>query len=455
MQRRGMSRVGPSFLATLLLSGCAGVCEDDGLFQDEPSHCAAVENGSSGEAAETSGSGPHPAVPIDTEGSAGGGGEVSTAGESTGPIPAVATEANPEPSCDNGLLDDGETDVDCGGPCPTPCMDDEGCSMPGDCDSGVCEDGICIPASCEDGVHNAAETDKDCGGPDCDPCHDGKTCETADDCVSTVCEDEVCVPATCEDGVHNAAETDKDCGGPDCDPCHDGKTCEKDEDCVSGLCASGTCKALPKSCAEILADHPAATDGMYTLDPDGPGPILPFETHCDMTTDGGGWTAITPCIAEALHGTLFAVVPADIAGLDASCRPYTQDVGAQNHTYHYTFTFPPTFSEFYLYQYKAQAFGAGPGHTADIGWFVQTLWDVGYQGARGDISFGSADVDGPITSYAAKGAEVDSVDDLLPWPGGTWRYAFETTDRFRIGWGEQGHQSEGWIPWASGVIYLR
>jgi len=31
-------------------------------------------------------------------------------------------------------------------------------------------------------------------------------------------------------------------------------------------------------------------DGVYRIDPDGNGVVEPFDVHCDMTTDGGGWT---------------------------------------------------------------------------------------------------------------------------------------------------------------------
>lgn len=50
--------------------------------------------------------------------------------------------------------------------------------------------------------------------------------------------------------------------------------------------------AYYKNCKEILAGNPGSPDGVYTIDPDGSGPIEPFNCFCDMTTDGGGWTMV-------------------------------------------------------------------------------------------------------------------------------------------------------------------
>jgi Ca2+-binding RTX toxin-like protein len=44
------------------------------------------------------------------------------------------------------------------------------------------------PASCEDGVRNGDETDVDCGGTGCPRCDQGAQCESASDCLSFSCQ---------------------------------------------------------------------------------------------------------------------------------------------------------------------------------------------------------------------------------------------------------------------------
>ncbi len=47
-----------------------------------------------------------------------------------------------------------------------------------------------------------------------------------------------------------------------------------------------------RNCSEIHFFSPAATSGVYLIDPDGNGPMPPMNCQCDMTTDGGGWTLV-------------------------------------------------------------------------------------------------------------------------------------------------------------------
>lgn len=65
----------------------------------------------------------------------------------TGTFNICVVDPNPAPTCFDGIQNQGETGVDCGGPCIA----------------------ICPPPSCVDGVQNQGETAIDCGGP-CPAC---------------------------------------------------------------------------------------------------------------------------------------------------------------------------------------------------------------------------------------------------------------------------------------------
>lgn len=47
-----------------------------------------------------------------------------------------------------------------------------------------------------------------------------------------------------------------------------------------------------RNCSEIHFFNPIAPSGVYTIDPDGDGPVPAMDCQCDMTTDGGGWTLV-------------------------------------------------------------------------------------------------------------------------------------------------------------------
>ena len=87
--------------------------------------------------------------------------------------------------------------------------------------------------------------------------------------------------------------------------CNLAKTCSQQPGKpISCVCAAGytgngtTCTAMGStgapaaSCAALLKDFPAAPSKVYTIDPDGAGTIAAFSAHCDMKTNGGGWTLV-------------------------------------------------------------------------------------------------------------------------------------------------------------------
>ena len=102
----------------------------------------------------------------------------------------------------------------------------------------------------------------------------------------------------CADGVRNYDESDVDCAGS-CGRCQPNQACQQDNDCLSGRCNivagqdEGTCSsAWLSSCQAIRAGSAYVEDGLYRIDPDGPGGITPTLAYCDMQSDGGGWTFV-------------------------------------------------------------------------------------------------------------------------------------------------------------------
>jgi len=87
--------------------------------------------------------------------------------------------------------------------------------------------------TCDDGVQNGEETDIDCGGT-CISCGTGKTCNTNEDCSNKYCYNSKCRKPTCDDGIQNQNEIRIDCGGEcaPCPTCYDG-ICNQDESCTT------------------------------------------------------------------------------------------------------------------------------------------------------------------------------------------------------------------------------
>ena len=172
--------------------------------------------------------------------------------------------------CYNGVQDENEEGVDCGGDCP-------------DCK----EDPV---VSCDNGIQDGSETDVDCGGIHCDACEVGQSCESFNDCESLVCERGQCQAPTCEDGRQNGLETGRDCGGPDCSACPEGEGCNSDADCQSGLvCSQGYCSQEPMDRIDSRTETPDTTPPEPIEESRGALPWILIILGVLMAGGGGGW----------------------------------------------------------------------------------------------------------------------------------------------------------------------
>lgn len=192
-----------------------------------------------------------------------------------GPCEACGTTA----TCNDGKKNQGETGIDCGGVCD-PCELPETCSdnVRNQDEEGVDCGGVCDPCpTCSDAVRNQGEEGTDCGGP-CEPC-----------------------PAleTCDDGIQNQGEESTDCGGP-CAECPTEETCSDgvlNQDEVSIDCG-GACEICP-TCEDGLRNQNEA--GVDCGGPCGLCPLPGEVRFIGNITQGGAlpedfamWNQLTP-----------------------------------------------------------------------------------------------------------------------------------------------------------------
>lgn len=121
------------------------------------------------------------------------------------------------PSCSDNLKNQGESDIDCGGPCALKCKENNDCFRDADCASQNCIKNICVGRqnTCVNNVLDNGETDIDCGGVcatlKSQKCTNGKSCESNDDCISGACG----IAKTCA----NPGDIDGDGVGDSSDNC--------------------------------------------------------------------------------------------------------------------------------------------------------------------------------------------------------------------------------------------
>jgi hypothetical protein len=228
----------------------------------------------------------------------------------------------------NGMKDNDETDVDCGGTMAPACADNKGCLVAEDCTDGVCKALVCQAPSPTDGVQNGDETDVDCGGTKAPPCPPGDGCLGDKDCKAVKCDlvNKKCKDPAHDDGIKNLDETGIDCGGPTptVTRCPPGQGCLATTDC-----AKTSCNATTHVC-----DPPTKSDGIQNgtetdVDCGGAAPTnadrCPISKNCALGTDctSGGCSAGLGNKCSSL-----SCATAEVAGINSCGAKETGAAGA-------------------------------------------------------------------------------------------------------------------------------
>lgn len=159
----------------------------------------------------------------------------------------------PPPSCDDGIQNQKESDLDCGGPCPAcpqgqACNDNDDCETKA-CDAGICVvpncladqdcaalDGLCVRGACEDFICKAVPGDEGAPCEDNDPCSVSSTCQ-AGACATAEAIDCTGLDSPCTQGV-----CDPNSGACLVEDLIDGTQCDDDDSCTSlESCKAGSC----------------------------------------------------------------------------------------------------------------------------------------------------------------------------------------------------------------------
>ena len=191
------------------------------------------------------------------------------------------------PTCNDYIRNGDETDIDCGGDSCPKCGLGKDCEDDEDCESAICDFSTkkCTAEtdSCENGILNADEADVDCGGICPLKCPDGSMCINDNDCISNKCVNNICCgPSDLDcDGLTNDEDDDIDGDGIPND--------EDPDDDNDGLCDTPDSPLNDESCngndhdddGDEIPD-PEDKDEDNDFDNDG----IPNEEDDDIDGDG-------------------------------------------------------------------------------------------------------------------------------------------------------------------------
>ncbi len=208
-------------------------------------------------------------------------------------IASACVDRDPEPADDDDATDDDDSaDVD---PCPNPevvwpDLDDDGFGNFLEEPTTVCDGPIAGEATNPDDCNDADPLIH----PDADEVCDGgidNDCDGLADDASAV-DPPSWYPDVDSDGFGDPDRGEAACLSPADWWVEDATDCDDLDVTIHPGTQHCGWDVGGGSCLDVLEAGTSLGDGMYVVDPDGDGGDEPVETWCDMTTDGGGWTAL-------------------------------------------------------------------------------------------------------------------------------------------------------------------
>ena len=275
------------------------------------------------------------------DGDGDGDGDATGDGDGDGDPPGDG-DGDPVETCSDGLQNQDESDIDCGGRLCGTCLDGSACLVPADCTSAQCVDGYCF-SGCIDDEACASLTD-DCSVGVCNegmceaaPANEGAACASGGLCLVNG----LCNAGTCIEEWLDCTHLDAQCVQGNCNPDDgscvatpvlEGMACDDDDNCTAAeVCTAGEC--IDPIGGAIFYEEFANNNAGWTLDNEWElGPAVtgcgdPGTDHSPTANDRVAGVNIGGCAVTSYHSYYCLTSPIiDTAGQTSVWMTYYRDL---------------------------------------------------------------------------------------------------------------------------------